>query len=306
MDSTATRGGATLSLHQHGKARVRVGRTWRVGDVHYFVEWNVRVAIESAMEQAFLVGDNTGMTPTDTVKNTCYFIAKQCKERTAPELYAIRLGTHFVETYPLVSKAKVWVEEMPWRRVYPNNQPHDHAFSWSGDEIHTVYVAVDKMKKTEVTSGIQKWKVLKTTQSGYEGYLKDKFTMLPETNDRIVATEVSASWKYSCTVHDYHKAFKDVRNALSEGFFGPPKGGVYSPSVQYTLFEMARIALGRVPEVSSVFLSMPNLHFIPSAPPGCADGVCEFDNDVYIATSEPHGQIEAVVTRQGLQPDAKL
>ena len=37
--------------------------------------------------------------------------------------------------------------------------------------------------------------VLKTTQSGYAGFLKDRFTTLPDTAERIVATEVTASWK---------------------------------------------------------------------------------------------------------------
>lgn len=70
MMTTASRDGATLAVHQHGKARVRIGRTWRIGDVHYFVEWKVRVSLISAMEKAFTEGDNTGMTPTDTCKNT--------------------------------------------------------------------------------------------------------------------------------------------------------------------------------------------------------------------------------------------
>ena len=37
--------------------------------------------------------------------------------------------------------------------------------------------------------------VLKTTQSGYAGFLKDRFTTLPDTAERIVATEITASWK---------------------------------------------------------------------------------------------------------------
>jgi urate oxidase len=38
-------------------------------------------------------------------------------------------------------------------------------------------------------------KVLKTTQSGYEGFLRDEFTLLPEVRDRIMATSVTATWK---------------------------------------------------------------------------------------------------------------
>lgn len=61
---------ADLQLHQHGKSRVRLGRTWREGSVHHFVEWMVHTMLESDMELAFTDGDNTGMTATDTQKNT--------------------------------------------------------------------------------------------------------------------------------------------------------------------------------------------------------------------------------------------
>lgn len=58
----------------------------------------------------------------------------------------------------------------------------------------------------------------------------------------------------------------------------------------------------RVPEIESVFLNMPNLHFLP-----CTPITSKFDNDVYIATSEPHGNIEATVTRSAATaPHCKL
>lgn len=57
----------------------------------------------------------------------------------------------------------------------------------------------------------------------------------------------------------------------------------------------------RVSEVDSVFLNMPNLHFLPVAPV-----TSRFDDDVYVATSEPHGNIEAVVTRPSAQPHCRL
>ncbi|GFH22858.1 uricase [Haematococcus lacustris] len=117
---------AELPLHQHGKSRVRVARTWREGDVHHFVEWTVHTMLESAMEHAFKQGDNTGMTATDTQKNTVYIIAQRMSQRCSCEEYAIALAQHFVRQYPLVSKAKVTVEQKPWTRVQLNGKPHDH------------------------------------------------------------------------------------------------------------------------------------------------------------------------------------
>jgi hypothetical protein len=60
-----------LAKHCHGKSRVRVARVWRdAGGQQHVVEFVVNVLLESAMAQAYLAGDNSGMTATDTVKNT--------------------------------------------------------------------------------------------------------------------------------------------------------------------------------------------------------------------------------------------
>jgi len=290
-----------LALHHHGKSRVRLGRVWREGNVHHFVEWMVHTMIESDMEAAFIEGDNTGMTPTDTQKNTVYVVAKRMSKRCSVEQYGIALAQHFVHTYPRVSKAKVTVEQAPWQRVQMGGISHDHGYTMNGSETRTVHVVYDKSGKLDVTCGIKDLKVLKTTQSGYEGYLKDEYTLLGETRERIMASSVTCTWKYAFQPMDYEAAFGAVRQALLDGVFGPPKGGVYSPGVQYTLYQMGLLALQRVPQVESVFLNMPNLHFIP-----CNPVTSTFDNDVYVATSEPHGNIEAVITRKNAPPHARL
>ncbi|KAL6756974.1 hypothetical protein V8C86DRAFT_2611861 [Haematococcus lacustris] len=288
---------AELPLHQHGKSRVRVARTWREGDVHHFVEWTVHTMLESAMEHAFKQGDNTGMTATDTQKNTVYIIAQRMSQRCSCEEYAIALAQHFVRQYPLVSKAKVTVEQKPWTRVQLNGKPHDHGYAVTGTEVRTCYVTYDNAGKLEVTGGLKELQVLKTTQSGYEGFLRDEFTGLPDCKDRILATSVTSSWKYGRLPACFDTAFDSVKKAVSEGFFGPAKGGVYSPSVQYTLWEMGKLVLAKVPEVDSIFFNTPNLHFLP-----CVPKTSKFRDDVYIATSEPHGNIECVITRGSVSP----
>ena len=255
------------------------------------------------MAHAFLTESNEGMTPTDTQKNIVYYVAKQFPNPCSPEEYALALARHFVRTYPLVSKAKVRVEQAPWKRLITPQGPHDHGYVGEGTEIRTCYVEVDEQGKEDITSGVKDLKVLKTTQSGYEGFLHDRFTTLPDVPDRIVATVVTATWKYSSPPpRDFCVAYSAARTGLLEAFYGPAKKGVYSPSVQYTLYQMAQGAMDRVPQIESVFLNMPNLHFIP-----CTPVTSTFDNDVYVATSEPHGNIEAVVTRSSTAPPhAKL
>jgi urate oxidase len=119
-----------LAKHCHGKSRVRVARVWRdAGGQQHVVEWVVNVLLESAMAQAYLAGDNSGMTATDTVKNTArgawlarqspdpschsrkaaharpcqqvYHVAKLQKQRCSADAFAVALAEHFVATYPL-------------------------------------------------------------------------------------------------------------------------------------------------------------------------------------------------------------
>lgn len=212
---------------------------------------------------------------------------------TPPEEFALALARHFIGSYPLVSTAKVTVRAAPWARASVASTPHAHGFADTGGGTRTARVVARRGGATDVVAGVDGWRVLKTTRSGYEGFLRDALTLLPETRERIAATSVTASWRYGGPVA-YDAAHAAVKAALAAAFFGPAAAGVYSPSLQFTLHAMAQAALAAAPGVESIHLVMPNLHFLPCAPPGSA-----FDDDVYIATSEPHGTIEATVVREG-------
>jgi urate oxidase len=134
------------------------------------------------------------------------------------------------------------------------------------------------------------------------GFIHDEYTLLPDSRDRILASAITATWKYSSEQPCYHQPFKSIKAAMASEFFGPHHGGVYSPSVQYTLFQMGKAAIAAVAAVESVYIYMPNLHFLP-----CKVVNSEaFEDDVYVATSEPHGTIETTITRDGVMPHARL
>lgn len=285
-----------LTEHMHGKSRVRVARVWREpSGAQYICEWEVQAILLSAMEQAFLHGDNAGMTPTDTVKNTVYYVAKKMKQRCTAEEFAIEIAKHFVKEYPLVSQATVDVEQKPWKRIQVMGRPHNHGFTMGGTEIRTAQAVFNNSGLVKLSAGVKDFMVLKTTQSGYVGYLIDKFTTLGETTERLLGTSITASWAYSTPPKDTEKAYKNALDSLVEVFYGNPATGIYSPSVQYTLHEMSQEALRRVPEMESITTRLPNIHFLPYNHE--KSGV-KFEDDVYIATSEPHGTIQATVTRR--------
>lgn len=155
-------------------------------------------------------------------------------------------------------------------------------------------------------AGVKGLSVLKTTQSGYEGFLHDQYTLLPDTRERILATSITATWHYDPGTPDFLNAdfdalYSGAKKAMLDTFYGPADNGVYSPSVQYTLYQMGDAIVKSVRPVDSVFLNLPNLHFLPAKPAGI-----DFQDDVYIAASDPSGNIEAVVTREGHSPHCKL
>jgi urate oxidase len=164
-----------------------------------------------------------------------------------------------------------------------------------GSEKHTVEVVVKSDGEAEVTSGVSELSLLKTTQSGFEGFFRDKYTILSDTRERMLASAVRAVWSYSTKPADYQKTYEEVKDVLVTTFFGPPHEGVYSPSVQKTLYEMAQAVLARFPEIDSIYLNMPNIHFLPVNLPTV--GVKSGD-DVFTPTDEPHGTIEARLSRK--------
>lgn len=231
--------------------------------------------------------------------------AKECSEQVSMEEFAIVLAKHFTSFYPQVTTAIIKIVEKPWERSYIDGQPHKHGFKL-GSEKHTTEVVLTKNGALRVASGIEGLSLLKTTQSGFEGFVRDKNTILPETRERMLATEVSASWRYpfeslaSIPVKPLYftKMYLDVKKVLTETFFGPPNEGVYSPSVQATLYQMGKAVLGRFPDVSFIQLKMPNIHFLPVNLSSKDNPVIvKFQDDVYLPTDEPHGTIEASLSR---------
>ena len=139
-----------------------------------------------------------------------------------------------------------------------------------------------------VRAGIDDLLVLKTTGSGWEGYLRERYTTLPETDDRILCTVVTASWEYSAAC-DYDSAWQAARGAILETF-----GDHYSPSVQYTLLRLGEAVLEAVPEIARVSFVLPNRHHLLF---DLSRFGLENDREIFHATTEPYGLIEGTVQR---------
>lgn len=284
-----------LGQNQYGKAETRVVRMVRDGAVHHIKDLNVSVALSGDMADVHRHGDNTGVLPTDTMKNTVYAFAQKHGIATA-EHFGIELARHFVSSQEAIRAARVRIEEYAWERIETGGEAR-HSFVRAGQETRTAQIRYDG-QGWEVLSGLRDLTVMNSTDSEFHGYVKDAYTTLPEARDRILATEVHARWRHgwSDTAQpepDWDAAYADARADLLAAF-----AETYSLSLQQTLYAMGARVIERRPGIPEIRLSLPNKHhfLVDLAPFGLTN-----DNEVYFAADRPYGLIEATVLRDGAE-----
>jgi urate oxidase len=277
-----------LAENRYGKSRVRLMKVTRGPKGNDLREWTVQVLLTGDFDTAHYEGDNSKILPTDTMKNTVYSVARQ-SSAIAMEDFAKELVEFLLGRNPQVSAVSVAVEGTMWKRLTVDGKPHPTSFMRGSGELQTTTVSRARDGDFRIQSGFTNLVVMKTADSGFEGYIKDELTTLKETSDRLFCTAVTAEWRY--TVHTL--AFDAMRTALREAMiktFANHK----SKSVQETLYEMGKSGLERVAEADQIDLTMPNKHCL-------LVDLSRFGqdnpNEIFVPTDEPAGHIQARVRR---------
>jgi urate oxidase len=276
-----------VANQSYGKSQVRVSRIKRDGAHHEFTELTVWIDLDGLFEGSYSAGDNSTVVPTDTMKNTVYVLASQHGVKSA-EAFAQLLAKHFLDTYSHVDRADVRCEQTLWARLDFGAKSHVHAFIGGNSERNTCSVSAYR-HTTTVHSGLVGLQVLKSTGSGFTGYLQDEYTTLKPTEDRIFATTISAQWPCRDQAVDWTAVRQTIRAALLDIF-----ANHYSKSVQHTLYEMACAAFTACPLIDEIEIRMPNQHHLLAnlEPFGLKN-----PNEVFVPTSEPFGNIGATIRR---------
>ncbi|MFC4906014.1 factor-independent urate hydroxylase [Actinomadura gamaensis] len=282
-----------LGPNRYGKAETRVVRVTKDGGTHRIKDVNVSVSLSGDMDVVHLTGDNAPVLPTDTQKNTVFAFAKKYNVGEIEE-FALLLARHFVDSQPTVHHARVEIEEYSWDRIPVEDNPHlglrdeQHSFVRNGSETRTCLVHSDGTGGEEsVVSGLKDLVVLNSTGSEFHGYIKDEYTTLEETDDRILATAVTAQWRHRGTSSDWGRSYRRARTCLLEAF-----AETHSLSLQQTLYQMGRRVLNDRREICEVRMAMPNKHhFVVDLSPFGLDN----PNEVFFAADRPYGLIEGSV-----------
>ena len=276
-----------LQSNRYGKARVRIFKKIKKDGAHVPKELDVKTLLEGDFGDSYLKDDNKKVIATDSIKNTTNVIAfDQLGTETEP--FAIALCEHYLKKYSQVTSVNVETLERVWERQIVDGKPSGTNFVSSGKGIPWT-LTVATRDSIETISGVRELVVLKTSGSAWEDFLRDDFTTLPDANDRLLATSLTASWVYQKTPASYATANAKIIQAMLEVF-----STRFSPSVQSTQYHMGEAALNACPEISRISLTMPNLHYLVI---DLTPFHIKNDKELFVPTDAPQGWIEATVVR---------
>ena len=242
-----------LTQNAYGKAGIRLTKVTRLPDRHELAQWSIDIQLTGEFTSAYLTGDNRNVVATDTMKNIVYALARE-QELAEPESFGLSLGNHFLKHYEQVAGCTVNIRVEPFQRILVDGQPHPHAFTGGAGGRRTCTVESTRTAHS-VVAGIAEITLLKTTDSAFRGFHRDKFTTLPDADAAIPATLLDTSWKYSTTSGEWNRLHAEVRQTLLECFAGHK-----SLSVQQTLYAMGAAVLESCAAVEEISLTMPNRH----------------------------------------------
>ncbi|KAI9158934.1 Uricase [Paramyrothecium foliicola] len=292
-----------VSAARYGKDNVRVYKVHRDADtgVQTVTEMTVCCLLEGEIETSYTQADNSVVVATDSIKNTIYIKAKE-HPVTPPELYGSILGSHFIEKYGHIHAANINIITHRWSRMDIDGKPHPHSFIRDSEEKRNVQVRVSRADGISIASSISGLTVLKSTGSAFHGFVRDEYTTLRETWDRILSTDVDATWNWNtfkslkdveAAVPKFDKAWQDARNITLKHFAEDE-----SASVQATMYKMCESILEAVPEVDSVAYELPNKHYFELDLSWHKDlQNTGKDAEVYVPQSGPNGLIKCEVSR---------
>lgn len=295
-----------LTAARYGKDNVRILKVDRDPStgIQTCTEMTVCVLLSGDIETSYTQADNSVVVATDSTKNTIHILAKTTPVNP-PELFAATLATHFPKTYKHIHETHVKIITHRWTRLDVDGKPHPHSFFRDGVETRNVEAHFSRSGGLTLRSAIVGLHVLKSTGSQFHGFVRDEFTTLKETWDRILSTEVDAVWEWR-----KFKDLEDVKSVAAEGRFDKAwELARYvtlktfcednSASVQATMYKMCEQILEKAPGVEHVEYSLPNKHYFEidlSWHKGLKN--TGKDAEVYAPQSNPNGLIKCRVSRK--------
>jgi urate oxidase len=253
----------------------------RRAEQHSLKDITARILFRGDFHAAYESGDNSKILPTDTIKNTIYVLARK-HDITSIEEFSELLIHHFLRGNPQIAEVRVELSEHLWSRIA------NAAFT--RESQNRIAIVAGSRDNVTIQAGIDDLVILKSSASAFEGFLRDPYTTLKETRDRIFATAVRATWRYASPAFDFNAAWHGIRQTILDTF-----ARHQSRSVQHTLHAVGEQVLASFSNVTEIQLTMPNKHalLVDLSPFGLDN-----PNEVFLPIDEPSGYIEGTLRRR--------
>ncbi|KAK2879326.1 hypothetical protein FQN49_000989 [Arthroderma sp. PD_2] len=296
-----------VAAARYGKENVRVYKVHRdeAAGTQTVVEMTVCVLLEGDIDVSYTKADNSVVVATDSIKNTIYILAKQSPV-IPPELFASIVGDHFINKYSHIHVAHVNVVAQRWSRMIINGKPHPHSFLKDASEVRSTDVTVTEGKGIDIKTSLSGLSVLKSTNSQFHGFVRDEFTTLPETWDRVLSTDVDSTWTWSTysnleqvkrSAAKFDTTWDTSRSIILDTFSNDN-----SASVQATMYKMGEQFLAAQPLLATAEFSLPNKHYF-QLDLGWHKGLKNTgkDAEVYVPGSGASGLIKCTIGRADIE-----
>ena len=222
---------------------------------------------------------------------------------TSIEDFAKELVNYLIENHSQISAVNVDVDQKAWTNIImSNNIRHPTSFVQSSNEQQTTTVRRSRHGSFKIVSGLKDLKVMKTAHSSFVQFYRDKLTTLPDADDRLFGTSIRAEWSYDekATIIDFAKMRQQIRSTLVDMF-----AEHHSDSVQHTLHDIGKFILDRVPVITKIHMTLPNIHCLPVDLTRFGE---ENKNEIFMPIDDPHGYIQCSIVRPSAKesPRSKL
>lgn len=285
----------------YGKSNVKLLHVRKDGPLHTIHEFEVNTQLTLATDKEYVDGVNSDVIATDSQKNIVYLVAKK-NGIASPEVFALQLVEHFLDKYQHITAVKIEVKEHPWRRMAVDGKAHNHAFISYPEVTHFCIATQNRGEPVVLTSGLDGLQVLKTTQSGFVNFVSDEYRTLPDMEDRILSVSISAYWTYnSLGGVKFDVMRKRIMNTILDKFAGPPDIGIFSSSVQNTIY-VTQKAILNLCLVKDIEITMTNNHYFSIDLSKFPDVGYAENNEVFLPADNPFGTITAKLEQANICP----
>ena len=192
-------------------------------------------------------GDNTNLVATDSMKN---FIQRETMNFTGSDLesYCQFIAEGFLHTYPQTEGAQVTATEIPYEGLGAEHI----AFAPGGPERAFARTEIARegaeLQTIEAVSGVKGFRLLRLNGSAFTGFVRDRYTTLPDVANRPLHMWLDLEWSYTEAV-----MVSRVREMVWQVFKKFESG-----SIQEVIYQLGSKMLAEIPSIREIRLEANN------------------------------------------------